>query len=155
MDAFADFEKTVDRPVLKQQPASTHKIDFQVLVDEDMRKKWDEAKRGKETTPALIAINEILLHDANTSCTMGGLVQPVEHYARLSLAGSCSAQVRSAVIFLEWMGKDIEGMEGTGGIEGMESWNMGRVKLRESLGRMKRKLELLIKVEDTQKGVSG
>jgi len=75
MDAFADFEKTVGIPVLKQQPASTHKIDFHVLVDKDMKKNWDEAKRGKERTAALITINEFLLHDANQviSCYYGRL----------------------------------------------------------------------------------
>jgi len=147
MDAFSDFEKTVDIPVLEQQPVSTAKIDFQVLVDEDMKMNWDEAKRGKETTAALIAINELLLHDAKQviSWTMGDLVQLVGQYARLSLAGSYSAQVRSRVSFLE-------GLKSSGSI--------GRVidheRVNETLGHMKRELEFLIKVEeDAQKGVSG
>jgi hypothetical protein len=139
---------TVNTPALKQQPTTTHKIDNQVLADEDMKKKWDEAKGGKETTAALIAIHEILLHDANQiiRCIMGDLVQLVEQYARLSLAGSCSAQVSSAVGFLE----RVKGMEGMG---------FGQVKLKkvtESLGYMKKKLEFLNKLEeDAQKGVSG
>jgi len=143
MDAFAVFEKMVDIPPLKQQPVSTHKNDFQVLVDEDMKKNWDEAKRGKETTAALIAINEILLHDANqvTSC-ISDLVQLAGQYARLSLAGSYSAQVRSTVSYLERL-------EGMGHLVDQE-------KLKKTLGHMKRKLEFLNKVEeDAQKGVPG
>ena len=120
MDAFSDFEKTVDIPILKQQPASTGKIDNQVLVDQDIKKKWDEAKRGKETTAALIAVNEILLHEANHSCITGDLVQLVEEYARLSLAGSHPAQVRSTVSFLE-------DMEGKGYLVDQE-------KVKETLG---------------------
>jgi len=87
MDAFADFEEMVDIPVLKRQPASTHKTDFHVLVDEDA---------------ALIAINKILLHDANQVMNCNSdLVQLVEQYARLSLAGNRSAQVRSTFSRLE------------------------------------------------------
>jgi len=138
MDAFSDFEKTVDIPILKQQPVSTTKFDFQVLVDEDMKKNWDEAKRGKETTAALIAINNLLLHDAKQviSWTMGDLVQLVGQYARSSLAGSYSAQMRSKISFWEH--------------------RVGREKMNGTFGHMKRKLEFLNKVEeDTQKGVSG
>jgi len=136
MDTFADFEKTVDILALKQQPASTHKIDFQVLVDEDMKKNWDEAKRGKETTAALIAIYEFLLHDTKQviNSTMGYLVQLAGQYARLSLAGSYSAQVRSRVSFLE-------GLKGMGRLVDQE-------KVNETLGHMKRKLEVLNKVEE-------
>jgi len=137
MDAFAKFEKTIDIPVLKQQPASTTKIDFQVLLDEDMMKKWDEATSGKETTAALIAINEILLHDANTSYIMGDLVQLVEQYARLSLAGSCSAQVRSAISYLE-------------GLEGLGGGIAPRIN-KERLDYMKRKLEFFNEVERTHR----
>jgi len=141
MDTFADFEKTVDILALKQQPASTHKIDFQ--ADEDMKKNWDEAKRGKETTAALIAINEFLLHDTKQviSCHMGDLVQLVGQYARLSLAGSYSAQLRSRVSFLE-------------ALKAM-AYSIDQEKVNETLGHMKRKLEVLNKVEeDAQKGVS-
>jgi len=139
VDSFANFEKTVDIPVLKQQPASTTKIDFQVLVDEDLKKNWDEAKRGKETTAALIAINDLLLHDAKQvfNCTTGDLVQLVGQYARLSLAGSNSAQLRSKINVLE--GRLV-----------------GQKQVNRTLGHMKRKLEVLNKIEeDAQKEVSG
>jgi homoserine acetyltransferase len=144
MDAFSEFEKMVDISVLKQQPASTRKIDTQVLVDEGMRKKWDKAKRGKDTTAALIAINEMLLHDVNRAIR-GDLVELVEQYARLSLVGSCSAQVRSAISYLELQCRSLEA----------KGYQVLLERVNERLGHMKRKLELLNKMEDAQKGVSG
>jgi hypothetical protein len=147
MEAFSGFEKMVDIPVLKQQPASTRKIDNQVLVDGDMKMKWDKAKRGKEMAAALIAINEILLHDVNQaiSCIRGDLVQLVEQHTRLSLVGSCSAHVRSVVGFLELQCRS---MEAKGYQVLLERYN-------ERLGNMMRKLELFNEIEDAQKGVSG
>jgi hypothetical protein len=146
MDAFSNFEKMVDIPVLKQQPASTRKSDHQVLVDKGMKNKWDEAKAGKETTAALIAINEILLHDVNQAinCSRGNLVQFVEQHTRLSLVGSCSAQVRNVVGYLELQCRNMEAMGHRVQLE----------KAKERLGHMKRKLELLNKIKDAQK-VSG
>ena len=141
MNAFSGFEKTV---ISKQQPITTRKIDTQVLVDEDMKSKWDEAKNGKETTAALIAVNEMRLHHHKqvTNCSTGDLAQLVGQYAHLSL-GSCSAQVRSAVRFLEVLRMKPS--------HGNELKTFG-----ESLIHMKRKLELLNKVEeDAQKVVSG
>jgi hypothetical protein len=134
----------VNRHALKQQPASTRKVDNQLLVSEDMKKKWDEATLGKETAAALIAVIEILVHDDNQviTCTMGDLVQLVGQYARLSLAGSCSAQVESIVHFLQ----------------DFDPKNTDVVILerdKENLVHMKRKLEFLNQVEkDAQKGVS-
>ena len=137
MDAFSGFKKTVDKPVLKQQSTTTRKIDGQVLVDEDMKKKWDEAKDGKENTTTLIAAYEMVLHELNPAieCAMGDLVQLVEWYDGLSLAGSCSAEVRGVVRLLE----------------ALEKTNIGEYKLekvKKSLVHMKRRLELLAIVED-------
>ena len=133
MSAFCGFEETVDIPVLKQQPTTSRKVDGEVLVDEDMRKEWDEAK---ETTMTLISVNEMLQHELGQAinCAMGDLVQLVEQYDRLSLAGSCSAEVRSIVSLLEALEKmDLEEDE-------LET-------VKKSLGHLKRKLELLTKVE--------
>ena len=149
MYAFSNFEKTVDIPALKQQRTTTRKIDNQVLIDEDMKKKWDEAKDGKETTATLIAVNEMILHHLKqvANCSTGDLVQLVAQYAELSLAGSCSAQVRSAIRVLER--KYIAMKEKRIGQDELQ-------KVKESLDHMKRKLEFLKNVEeDTQKGVSG
>ena len=144
MDAFSGFEKTINTPVLKQQPTTTRKIDGEVLVDEDMKKKWDKAKDKKETIMTLTAINEMVLHEVNQAIdhAMSDLAQLVERFDSLSLAGSYSAQMRTAVRFLE----------------GMEKRTIEREKrenVKESLDHMKRRLELLNKVEDAKKGVSG
>jgi hypothetical protein len=139
MDAFSNSDKTVNIPIRKQQSTTTHKIHNKVLVDEDIKKKWDEAKDGKETTAALIAVNEMVLHDLNQviACVTNNLVPLAERYARLSLAGSCSAQVRSAVRFLEEQYHHMEVMRG----------RIAQEKVKESLDHMKWKLELLNKVE--------
>ena len=144
MKAFSIFEKTV---ISKQQPITTRKIeiDNQVLVDEDMKKKWDNARNAKETTAALIAVNEMRLHQLKqvNDCATGDLAQLVGQYVRLSLAGSCSEQVRSAVRCLE-------------AAKRKPIYDYGLTTFGESLDHMKSKLELLNKVEeDAQKVVSG
>ena len=147
MNTFSDFEKTVDITVSKQRPTATRKIDNQVLVDEDMKRKWDKAKDGKERTAALIAVNEMALHILNqvSNCATGDLVQLVKQYADLSLVGSCSAWAESVIKYLEFT------------LNTTMSWDIGQREIvEESLGHMKRKLELLNKIEeDTQRGVSG
>ena len=97
MSTFSNFEKTVNIPVLKQQPTATRKINNQVLVDEDMKKNWDKVKDGKERTAALIAVNEMALHVLKQVgiCDMGDLVQLMEQYAYLSL-GNLSVQAKQA-----------------------------------------------------------
>jgi hypothetical protein len=105
-------------------------------------KERDEAKDGKETTTTLVAVNEMVLRELNQAidCAMGDLVRLVERYDRLSLIGSCLAQVRMGIKVLE----------------DMKQRTLGKDKLekaKESLDYMKRKLELLSKVEDAKKGV--
>jgi len=149
MGAFSDVEKTVDIPGLKQQPMTTRKIDNRVLVEEDMKGNWDEANDGKKRTTALIAVHEMVLLVLNQAinCATGDLVQLMGQYARLSLAGSYSAQVRCAVNNLEQtsiaMGKNRTAQKEVR-------------KVRRSLDHMKRKLELLSQIEeDGQKEESG
>jgi len=151
MDAFSNFTRVFNVPprASKGQATTTRKVNIVELVDDDMKKKWDKAKDGKERTAVLVAVNELVLHDINQiiNCAMGDLVQLVGQYARLSLAGSCSAQVRSAVRLLRqrYMAMDNKATAQ----DKLE-------KAKESLGHMKRRLELLSKVEeDAQKGVSG
>ena len=149
MNTFSDFEMTVDIPVSKHRSTATRKIDNQVLVDEDMKRKWDEAKDGKERTAALIAVNEMVLHILNqvSNCATGDLVQLVEQYADLSLVGSCSVRMRSTVRFLEAMEKEFNDND-------KDKGELETVK--ESLNHMKRKLDLLNNIEeDIQKGLSG
>ena len=128
---------------LKQQSTTTRTIDGRVLVDEDMKKKWDKAKDGKEMSTTLIAINDMVLHELNQAinCAMGDLMQLMERYDGLSLAGSCSAEVRGVVRLLE-------------ALEKMDIRKDELEKVKESLGHMKRRLELLSIVEDeAKKGV--
>jgi IS1 family transposase len=144
MDAFSNSDKTIDVPTRKQQPMITHNIDNQVLVGEDIKKKWDEAKNGKETAAALIAVNEMVLHDLNQviNRATGDLTHLAERYSRLSLAGSCSDQMRSAVRFLEQQHMAMK--RNRTAQEKVEN-------VKESLRHMKRKLELLNKVERYRK----
>ena len=123
MDTFSGFEKT---------------------VDEDMKKKWDEAKHGKEMTTTMITVKELVLHEFNQAINyaMGDLVRLVQRYDRLSFAVSYSVQVKSAIRSLEAR----ERMT-------VEEDKLERVK--ECLDHMRRRLELLNKVEDAKKGVSG
>ena len=147
MNTFSDFEKIVDIPISKQRSTSTRKIDNQVLIDEDMKKKWDEAKDGKERTVALIVVNEMALHILKQvdNCATGDLVQLMEQYADLSLVGSCTVRAKSTIKFLEAKEKEPD----------VRSQNRPDT-LQENLSHMRRKLELLNKIEeDLQKGVSG
>ena len=139
MNTFSGFV------IPKQQSITTRKIDNQVLVDGDMKRKWDDARDGKETTAALIAVNEMRLHQLKqvNNCAAGDLAQLVGQYARLSLAGNCSAQLRSAVRCLE-------------AAKRKAIYDNGLTTFGESLDHMKSKLEFLNKVEeDAQKVVSG
>jgi hypothetical protein len=113
-------------------------IDTQVSVDQDMKKKWEVARGGKEKTAALIEVREKVLNDLNRviNRSTNDLVQLVERYARLALSGSFSAQVASAVGLLE---------------QNYISLEKKRVsqdqlqKVKASLDHMKRKVELLSK----------
>ena len=145
MTTFSDFEKIVEIPISKQRPTSTRRLDNQVLVDEDMKKKWEEAKDGKERTVALIAVNEMALHILKQvgNYATGDPVQLMEQYADLSLAGGCTVQATSTVRFLAdkaEQGYRVENRPDT---------------VMEDLDHIKRKLELLNTIEDLQKGVSG
>ena len=129
------FSQSIGIPVLKQQRT---KID---LANEDMKKNWGKAKDRKETTATSIAVNEMVLH--RLTPVTRNLMQLVAQYTGLSLAGSCSAQVRSAVRFLEQKYTTMK--EGGVGQDELQ-------KVKESLGHMERKLKVFEKVEkDTQR----
>ena len=137
LESYAsDFEKTVDMPVSKQQPMTTRRIDKQVLVNHYMKKKWETAKDEKEKTTALIAVHEMVLHDLKQAISRATnkLTPLLEQYAYLSLTGSFSVQMESAIKFLEQ--KDIV-MEETG-----VSQDRLR-KVKKNLDEMERELEFL------------
>ena len=107
----------------------------QALVDQDM-KKWEAAKDRTEKTTILVAVREKVLHDLDRVIygATNDLEQQVERYARLSLSGSFSAQVGSAVRLLERNYIVLEK-------KGVNQDHLQRVQ--ESLSTMKKKLELL------------
>jgi hypothetical protein len=77
--------------------------DTHVSVDQNMKKKWEAARDGKEKAAALVEASEKVLRDLNQviNRATNDLEQLVERYADLSLSGSFSAQVGSAVRLLE------------------------------------------------------
>jgi len=111
-------------------------IDTQVLVDENMKKKWEVAKDEKEKTAVLIETHGKALYDLDRVIigATDNLAQLVEQYARLALSGSFSAQVASAVRLLEQNYTALDK-------KGVDQHQLQRVTV--SLVHMKRKLELL------------
>ena len=99
-------------------------------------KKWEKAKDEMEKTAILVAVRKEVLHDLDhiLNCATNELAQQVERYTALSLLGSLSAQVGSAVRFLE---QTYNGLKE----KGVGEYHLEKVN--ESLGAMKRKLELL------------
>ena len=114
---------------------------MQVSVDQNMKKRWEAARNGKEKTAALVGASEKVLHDLNrvTILATNDLEQLVEQYADLSLSGSFSAQVASAVRLLE---QNYVVMEN----KGVSPEQLQKVK--RSTDHMKRKLELLNKARE-------
>ena len=190
MDAFADFERTVNKVVWKQRATRTDNLvcgeakcysncyidykatipsslrnffgrtchqcrhslgshhrcraiweqitDTQVEVDQDMMMKYKAARDGKEKTAALVEASERILRDLNRviSCAASEMEQLVEEYAKLSLSGSFSAQVGSAVRQLEQSYAALEKKD-------VDPEQLHRV--RRSLAHMKRISDLLSK----------
>jgi oligoendopeptidase F len=103
-----------------------------------MKKNYEKAKDGKEKAAALVEASEQVLHDLNQviGYATGNLEQQVEQYANLSLSGSFSAQVGSAVRLLE---------QNYAALETKDVDPDQLKKVKRSLDHMKRKLELLNK----------
>lgn len=110
-------------------------MNAQASVDQSMR-EWVAAKDGTEKRTILVAVREKVVHDLDQIIdgATKDLAQQVERYAHLSLSGSFSAQVGSAVRLLE---QNYIGLEK----KGVSQDHLHRVQ--ESLGNMKRKLEIL------------
>ena len=110
-------------------------MNTRVLVDQDM-KEWEVAKDGMEKGAILVAVREKVLHELDQiiNGATNDLAKQVERYAHLSLSGSFSAQVGSAVRLLE--------QNYTGLLEkGVNKDHLEKVE--ESLIHMRRKLEIL------------
>jgi hypothetical protein len=116
-------------------------IDTQVLIDQNVKKKWGAAKDGKGKIAVLIAFREKALRNLNQiiNGATGDLAEQVERYTRLSLSGSFSAQVGSAVRLLEQHCTALEN-------KGVDPDQLQKVK--ESLDHMKKKLDLLISAKE-------
>ena len=110
-------------------------MNTQASVDQSMR-EWEAAKDGTEKRMILVAVREKVVHDLDQIIdgATKDLAQQVERYAHLSLSGSFSAQVGSAVRLLE---QNYIGLEK----KGVSQDHLHRVQ--ESLANMKRKLEVL------------
>ena len=111
-------------------------IDMQVLVDQDVKKKWGKAKDEKGKMAVLSALRGKVVRnlDQVINDATNDLARHVGRYTRLSLSGNFSAQVGSVVKLLEQNYATLE-------TQGVGSDQLQKVK--ESLDHMKRKLELL------------
>jgi len=78
----------------RRRAIRVHVIDTQVLIDDNMKRKWESAKDGKEKIAVLVKLHAKVLDDLNQviNRTTSDLAQLVERYARLSLSGDLSAQ---------------------------------------------------------------
>ena len=110
--------------------------DRQVLIDQDVKRKWEAAKDEKGKTAVLSTFRDKVQRNLNQviNGATNDLAKHVERYTRLSLSGNFSAQVGSVVKLLE---QNYATLETKGvGIDQLQ-------KVKESLDHMKRKLELL------------
>lgn len=135
MAVLSNIERSIDVPAREQQP-TTHKIDRRMLVDQEMKKRCEAAKDGKEKTVALIAVNELVLYNLNQIIHRAAneLAQLMEQYGGLSLSGCFLEQLGSSVRLLEQRYKD------------MEKIGADLQQVKKSLDATKRKLELLSNV---------
>ena len=110
-------------------------MNTQAPVDQEM-KKWEMVKNGTEKTAILVAVREKVFHELDQviNGATNDLERQLERYMHLSLSGSLSAQVGSAVKLLE---ENYIALEE----RGVSQDHLQRVK--RSLGHMKRKLQLL------------
>lgn len=119
--------------------------DTHVAVDQNMKKRWEAARNGKEKAEALVVAGRKVLRDLNGIIgeATNDLERLVERYADLALSGNFSAQVDSAVRLLEQNYTVLEK-------KGVSEDQLQKVK--RSLDHMKRKLALLTSSkEDIQK----
>ena len=111
-------------------------IETQVLIDQNVKRKWAAAKDGKGKMAVLNAFRGRVLRDLdqiNNGAT-SDLARHVERHAHLALSGNFSAQVASAVRLLERNYTTLE-------TKGVDSDQLQQVK--ESLEHMRKKRELL------------
>lgn len=110
--------------------------DTQVLIDQEVKKKWEKAKDEKAKTAVLGTFREKVLHTLNQVIDDGicDLARLVEQYSALALSGGFSAQVDNTVKLLE---QHYITLKAKSVDEGQ------RQKVEESLECMRKKQELL------------
>jgi len=133
--SFSSIDNTANMTTWEQLLTTTHKIEKQVFV-EDTNRRCEMVKDEKEKTTALIAINEIVVHNLNQAIdrATNDLVQLVEEHGRSSLSGGFLDQLGSTIRLLEQRYVDME-----------NNW-AGQFTLQErkkGLDDVKRKLALL------------
>ena len=123
MGAFADFNKTVATPGLTQRSRTARS-----------EKRRKTAKDEKETTAALIAVNEMVLHELEQlrDHATNDLMLLVEQFVGLSLTESFSVQVAVRVLKQEYLAVERKVVDED---------ELERIK--KYFARVKRKLELL------------
>ena len=123
MGAFADFNKTVATPGLTQRSRTARS-----------EKRRKTAKDEKETTAALIAVNEMVLHELEQlrDHATNDLMQLMEQFVGLSLTESFSVQVAVQVLKQEYLAVERKVIDED---------ELERIK--KYFARVKRKLELL------------
>lgn len=117
-------------------------IDQQHSVDQEMKRKWEEAKSNKEKGEITVAAIERTLDefDSTIDTNTRDLAQLISDYANLSLSGSFVAQVEKTVSLLE---QKLKGTQESGDLHDVE-------KVRVSLEEMKKKLDLLRKAKEKE-----
>jgi len=123
-------------------------IDRQVLIDDNVKQKWESAKDGKEKVAVLIKLHANVLGAIiqvfnNATSELAPLL---ERYARLSLAGGLSVQKDNTVKLLKQRYAALERKY-------VDQDQIQKANVR--LGQVKRKLELLNIVEDERKESTG
>ena len=121
--------------------------DTQVLVDQDMKKKWETAKGKKGKTAVLVTFRERLLHKLDQAINggIGDLAQLVGRYSKLALSEGFSEQVDRTV---KHLGLRYLALKGNG--VGQDQLQ----KIDESLDLMRKKLELLNIVKNNARKVT-
>ena len=114
----------------------TQVTDTQVLIDQNVKRKWAAAKNGKRKMAVINAFRVRVLRDLDQiiNSATSDLARHVERYTLLALSGNFSAQVDSAVRLLEKNYRTLE-------MKGVDYDQLQKVK--ESLEHMKRKRQLL------------
>ncbi|KAF8320497.1 hypothetical protein DL93DRAFT_2224834 [Clavulina sp. PMI_390] len=130
MNNYANYEFTVDTVTGKQ-----------VMVHEEMKKRWQDAKDGKERDEATLKRMNSTREQLEQSIEQqtGDLAELADSWENLSLSGSLSAQMEKAIKLVE---RQLKCMQ-EGGVS-KEMLN----KVDASLQEMKKKLDVLRKANN-------